>query len=154
MVLGFYISDESTGLGRGPYSFNPVRKLSTASATALTRLSFAPQNTCSQQDSKPRNITNADNHFRFAQNLRHGLSMNRAPPQRPPVHNFDSQQQAQSPLTQLANNMLLQRTTLQAGPEQADSYMGKGLNRINQLQPRRQERTPPFNLSESLLPFL
>jgi ATP-dependent DNA helicase HFM1/MER3 len=112
-----------------------------------TRLSLVPRNIYNQQEAEPRIITNAHHHFRFAQNLRQGLPVNRPAQQPPRTNNFNSQQ-TQSPLTQLANNMLLQRPMPQVSPEQMNLLQGQNASRLNQLQPRRQEITPPFNLSQ------
>ncbi|KAG0648723.1 hfm1 [Hyphodiscus hymeniophilus] len=137
----------STASGRSPHIFNSPRQPSTITDSTSTRLSLVPQNLYNQQENEPTVITNADNHFRFTQNLRHGLSINRVPPPSLPITNFDDQQQAQSPLTQLANNMFSQRITSHAGPEHPNIYKSQRLGRLSQLQPRRQEATPPFNLS-------
>jgi ATP-dependent DNA helicase HFM1/MER3 len=135
-------------LDRGSFDFNSAPQPSSTLRAVPTRLSLAPQNLYSQQESEPRVLTIADNHFRFAQNLRQGLPVNRAPPSLTTVIQSNNQQQAQSPLTQLANNILLQRPMPLAGPEQASGYKGQNISRLSQLQPRRQEHTPPFNLSE------
>jgi ATP-dependent DNA helicase HFM1/MER3 len=131
-------------LDRGSYDSESSRKPLTTSNTAPSRLSLAPRNIHAQSGNEPRTITNADNHFRFAQNLRQGLPVNRVAP--PQANNF-SNHQTQSPLTQLANNMLLQRPMPQASPE-VNLFQGMNPSRLNQLQPRRQEITPPFNLSK------
>lgn len=133
-------------LDRGTYNFDFAQQPSTASGTAPTRLSLAPQGKHNRKESEPRVLTNADNHFRFAQNLRQGVPMNRAPPP-PPVSNSIDQQQAQSPLTQLVNSMLLERPISQARPEQMNHFHSQNHSKLSQLQPRRQEITPPFNLS-------
>jgi ATP-dependent DNA helicase HFM1/MER3 len=122
-------------------SHQPITTLNTAS----TRLSLVPRNIYTQPESEPKAPTNAENNFRFAHNLRQGIPANRVPP--PPQTNNFPNQQVPSPLTQLANNMLLQRPVPQASPE-VNLFQGHSLNRLSLLQPRRQEITPPFNLSE------
>lgn len=124
-----------TAIDRGSYSIDPSHQSS--------RLSLAPRNIYNQQEAEPREPTNADHRFRFAQNLRQGLPANRASLQPPPANS--SSQEAPSPLTQLANNMLLQRPMQQT--------IHQNPNRLNELQPRRQEITPPFNLSKCLSLF-
>jgi ATP-dependent DNA helicase HFM1/MER3 len=114
--------------------------------TGPTRFSLANRSTYNQPDNEPRAVSNAENHFRFPQNLRRG-----APANQPAVwmNNFNHLP-AQSPFSQLATNMVLQRPVPQASPEQMNLFQGLNTNRLNQLQPRRQEITPPFNLSRWL----
>ena len=134
---------------RGSYGSETSRQPITTLNTGSARLSLIPRNIYAQSGSEPRAPTNAENHSRFAQNLRQGIPANHAPPLE--TNNFPNQQ-APSPLTQLANNMFLQRPMPQASPE-VTIFQRLSPNRLNLLQPRRQEITPPFNLSEYLTMF-
>jgi hypothetical protein len=130
-----------TILGRDPYGYESPEAL-VAPSTTTTRLSLAPRNIYNQQgERESRAITNADHHFRFAQNLRQGLPVSR-PPQ------TTSNTQAQSPLSQLATSMLLQRPIPETSPEHTSIFHGLRSNRLHKLQPQRQQVTPPFNLSK------
>ena len=135
---------------RSSYGSESSRQSLRTLNTAPTRLSLVPQNIYTRLDGELRVLSNADSHFRFAKNLRQGLPVNRVPPPQP-TNNFFNHQ-APSPITQLANNMLLQKPMPQASPE-VNLFHGLNPNRLNQLQPRRQEITPPFNLSEYLALF-
>jgi len=57
-----------------------------------------------------------------------------------------------SPMGQLTNAMLMHRSMPLAHtnpiPEVANAYQGLLSSRLNQLQPQKQQITPPFNLSE------
>lgn len=147
--------------GRAP--FDAPYHVQPAPPTGSNRLSFAPRNICHQPGQEHRTLSNVDNHFRFSQNLREGVPINPAPP-RPnnaqrlaPMeqqrNNLFSQQlnnaQSLDPIDQLANAMLLQKSMphSQAESQRANFFQGSHPSRINQLQPQRQQVTPPFNLS-------
>lgn len=138
-------------LDRDSYSSNASHPPLATLNNVPNRLSLLPRNGYAQPGNEPRTITNPDNHFRFARNLRQGLPVNNALPQPAPMMNDFSNQQGLSPLTQLANNMLLQRPMPLTSPE-VNFFHGVNPSRLKQLQPRRQESTPPFNLSK-VLPF-
>jgi hypothetical protein len=129
--------------GRSSFNYEPSRQ---QMSTIPGRLSLTPRNIYNQQDREPRTITNADNHFSFAQNLRQGLSVNQAPPR------LLNNMQQYSPISQLASNMLMQRQMqmpiLQDTPDPVNVFQGLHPNRLNPLQPQRQQVTPPFNLSK------
>jgi ATP-dependent DNA helicase HFM1/MER3 len=115
-------------------------------------------------------LSSADSHSRFAQNLREGMSMNVAPPRSnnmqqsvptAPQRNTLFSQQQNNPqsldsIDQLANAMLTQNLvpTLQAEPAPPNFFHRRQPSGINQLQPQKQQVTPPFNLSESPTSFL
>jgi ATP-dependent DNA helicase HFM1/MER3 len=115
-------------------------------STGPTRLSIAPRGLYNQPEREPRTITNADNYFRFAQNLRQGVPLNQQPPPRPAII-----QQADS-ISQLANAMLLPRQLPQAHPEPEPEplnfFQPLQPRFPNPLQPQKQQITPPFNLSK------
>lgn len=140
------------------------------STTVPGRLSLAPRNMYNQAEAEPRTISNAENHFRFTQNLRQGAPLKQFSPTDTSSYSFDARPQyltnrmyqnqdsltTQSPMTRLADAMLLNKTVV---PRQlhrpavdhesaAKSYL-KNLNsmRFNQSQPQKQQVTPPFNLS-------
>jgi hypothetical protein len=126
---------------RGPDNFEPSRQpLLPPAKEGPKRLSLAPRNIYNnQQDIEPSYITNADHHFKFGQNPRYGLPMTQQhlPPAVP----------VQSPISQLATNML-HKTVLQPSPGSAIFSQGIHPGRFKQLQPPKQQFTPPFNLSK------
>jgi ATP-dependent DNA helicase HFM1/MER3 len=146
-----------------PYHTQP------APFTGPNRISLAPRNMYNQFDQEDRALSNAENHFRFAQNLREGMPINLAPqrssnvrslgPMGPKRNILFSQQSTNSksvdPIDQLANAMLIQTSVppTQVEPETAGFFQGLHPNRINQLQSQRQQITPPFNLSKSTVSF-
>ncbi|KAI9052221.1 hypothetical protein LZ554_003579 [Drepanopeziza brunnea f. sp. 'monogermtubi'] len=163
-----------------------------APSTNRTRLTFPPRSMHSQPEPQPaselRTLSNADNHFRFAQNLRNGVALNQAlsrqknvlsgDPISPLVNAMLTQQRM--PLRQQIEQNIHQDMPFSQGHSDLDSLMSmdsngeldhdmlmqssmgqrqhnfgqpnfyQGLhssNRLNQLQPQRQQATPPFNLS-------
>jgi ATP-dependent DNA helicase HFM1/MER3 len=126
---------------RDTYTYEPPTQPLPIANTGPSRLSLAPRNIYSQQDREPRAITNADHHFKFGQNLRHGMPMNQ--PQ-PVANNVP----AQSPLSKLATNMLLQDRMLEGNKDPPNFFHGMHQDKFNQLQPPKQQITPPFNLSK------
>ncbi|CZR57128.1 related to ATP-dependent DNA helicase [Phialocephala subalpina] len=148
-----------SGFGRSSYEANPQPTSSFGASPGLSRLSFAPRNTSTQKsynqvEAQPRTLSNADNHFRFTQNLRQGMPLTQAQP-RPHIT------QSAEPIDQLVNSMLMQEPLPQARPhfaaalqtdygrqpEPANFFQGLHTSRLGQLQPQRQQVTPPFNLS-------
>jgi len=127
---------------RKSYNHEPPRQPMIAPSTGLPRLSLAPRSIYHQQDREPRAMTNADHHFKFAQNLRQGVPMNPTPAR---VH---SNMQMQSPISQLATNMFLQKPMPILAPEPMDYFHGIHQDRHNRVQSGKQQATPPFNLSE------
>jgi len=147
-------------IGRAP--FDALYHVQPAPPTGSNRLSFAPRNIYHQPSQEHITLSNADNHFRFAQNLRGGVPINPAPPRpnnaqllapREQKRNnlFSQQNNAQSldSIDQLANAMLLQKSMphSQTESQRANVFQGSHPPRINQLQPQRQQVTSPFNLS-------
>ncbi|KAF4626366.1 hypothetical protein G7Y89_g11796 [Cudoniella acicularis] len=151
------------GFGPGPASRNTLPETSSfndsvtgpftspqqallPSNTVQSRLSLAPRNIYSQLGKEPRSITNADNHFRFAQNLRQGAPIDNSRPRPPNPPAIDT-------IDQLANAMLMQRQNYRHIPlASADpgpaNFLQQPHTRIpNPLQPQKQQVTPPFNLS-------
>jgi len=134
------------------------------------RVSLAPRNIYNQPDQEPRTLSNADNHFRFTQNLREGAPMNPALPRpnmmqqseptAPQRNNLFSQRhpnsQSLDSIDHLANAMLIQKPvpSLQTEPAPPNFFHRRHPSGINQLQPQRQQVTPPFNLSKSSATFL
>ena len=126
--------------GQESDTFSP-RQTTQAPSTVPARLSLAPRSIYSQQDKEPRAITNADHNFKFARNLRQGIPIQQAQ-QRVPTT------QMQSPISQLATNMLLQRPMPKATPDTMSFLQSRHHDRLMELQPAKQQPTPPFNLSE------
>ncbi|CZS95956.1 related to ATP-dependent DNA helicase [Rhynchosporium agropyri] len=163
-------------------------QLPPASSTGRTRLSLAPPSMYNQPEREPRMITNADNHFRFTQNLRNGVSLSQALPRQFSMQSTDpisplatamltqqpmSLRQAQpaqsinwdlqliqrparreivrptEPLGLSPTDILAQNCTLQRQPhsDNADIFQGLPDSRLKQLQPQKQQVTPPFNLN-------
>ena len=60
----------------------------------------------------------------------------------------NSNMQTQSPIGQLATNMILQKPTPMPDPEPMNYFYGVHQDRLNQLKSGKQQATPPFNLSE------
>lgn len=121
-----------------------------------SRLSLPNKNVHPEPEKEMRVFSNADNHSRFAQNLREGVPFSQPPPiQR---QEFVPEREA---IGQLPNAMLVQnppylprltQVMSQArllAPEMASLFGSQPNNRLSQLQPRKQQITPPFNLSES-----
>ena len=131
--------------GRSSFNYEPSHHPLSNASTIPARISLVPRSIYNKPHREPRTITNADNHFRFAQNLRQGLPVNQAAPR-------SNNMQQYSPISQLANNMLMQRPMQmpvpQDTPDPADAFAELHPSRINQLQPQRQQVTPPFNLSK------
>jgi len=144
-----YILTSFTFVGQGSFGYELPRPH--PSTTIPGRVSLPPRNSYAQQ-SEPRGISNAQNHFGFVQNL-YNAPLGQASP-RP--SNFEYR----SPMSQLVNNMILQRPMQlpRANSTGSDTfYEGPQSNRLQQLQqlqPPRQQATPPFNLSKSFSPAL
>ena len=119
-----------------------------------------------QPDQEPRIPSNADNHFRFAQNLREGVPINPAAPPRTnlmqhsgpttqrgiPLFQQQTTSQPLHSIDQLANAILMQKSM---PPVQMDAAPANFFHShivqpstVNQLQPQKQQVTPPFNLSK------
>ncbi|KAG4443821.1 hypothetical protein IFR05_000721 [Cadophora sp. M221] len=163
-------------------------QLPSVTGTARTRLPFAPSTMYNPPEPEPRTITNADNHFKFTQNLRSGVLLSQALPRKLSMQSTDpisplatamlTQQsmplrqaqplqginrdlqpsQAQSRRETMAPNgapdpsptdFLMQQSMMQGQPTLVHSNFFQGLhsNRLSQLQPQRQQVTPPFNLN-------
>ncbi|KAH9216380.1 Sec63 Brl domain-containing protein [Leptodontidium sp. 2 PMI_412] len=153
-----------------------------------TRLSFAPPTMYNQPEREPRTIINADNHFKFTQNLRNGAALSQALPKQLSMQSTDpvsplatamlTQQsmplrqtqpllginrdlqfsQAQSRHETMAPNgapdpsptdFLMQQSMIHGQPTLGcgNFFPGSHSNRLSQLQPQRQQVTPPFNLN-------
>ncbi|TVY48471.1 ATP-dependent DNA helicase [Lachnellula occidentalis] len=107
------------------------------------RLSFPPRGLYDQPSREPRTITNADNHFRFAQNLHQNVPISQQPPPRPAIA------QQTDTISQIANAMLQKRQISQprTGPESMNYLQPPQPRQPNPLQPQMQQITPPFNLN-------
>ncbi|KAE9373450.1 P-loop containing nucleoside triphosphate hydrolase protein [Stipitochalara longipes BDJ] len=134
-----------------------------ATLAGSNRVSLAPLSIYNHPNQQPRTLSNADNHFRSAQNLREGRPINVAPlrpsqiqqpepmpPRRTPL--FPQQQTIPQPrdsIYQLANAMLMQNSmpSLQTQPTPPNFFHHRQPSRTNQLQPKKQQITPPLNLS-------
>ncbi|KAL2075798.1 hypothetical protein VTL71DRAFT_741 [Oculimacula yallundae] len=168
--------------------FTDRSQLQSGSSTARARLSFPLPSMYNQPEREPRTITNADNHFRFTQNLRNGVPLRQALPGQLSIQSADpisplatamlmqqplSFRQAQpeqginwdlqhgqgllrretvlptESLGSFVSNMSAHQSTLQRQPDFGHSTIFQGLpaNRLNQLQPQKQQITPPFNLN-------
>jgi ATP-dependent DNA helicase HFM1/MER3 len=130
---------KSTISGRNFQTHESSHQLIAAPSPNSNRLSLVSRSIYHQQERQPRAITNADHHFRFAQNLRQGLPVNRVAP-------AINQIGIQSPLSKLATDMLLQRPVPYVTAEPV--ALLQGLQPTNQMQSRRQHITPPFNLGQ------
>jgi len=157
-------------LGRIP--FDPPYHTHPGPLPGSSRLSLASRTIYNQHDQEPRMLSNADNHFRFAQNLREGRPTNPAPPRPDPMQQpgptgvqrnplFSQQRaisQSRDSIDQLANAMLMQNSmpmpSLQISPAPANFFHRRQPSAINQLQPQKQQVTPPFNLSKYSVVFL
>ncbi|TVY22859.1 ATP-dependent DNA helicase [Lachnellula hyalina] len=125
-----------------PY-FDTPRPPLPASNTSHSRLSFPPRGLYNQPSREPRTITNADNHFRFAQNLHQNVPISQQPPPRPAIA------QQTDTISQIANAMLHGKQISQprTGPEPIDYRQPPQPRQPNPLQPQMQQITPPFNLN-------
>lgn len=122
---------------KGPLDFEPISRTRPTTDSG-SRLSIPPRNIYQPQE---EDITTADQHFRFGQNLRCGKPANQ--PQTIP-----DAFPAQSPLSQLATNMLLPERAAQSALQLMNDFQSVQHDNYNQLQPRKQQITPPFNLSK------
>lgn len=57
-------------------------------------------------------------------------------------------QQGESPLSQLATNMIMQRPMQKASADSMGFAQNRQHDRVLELQPAKQQVTPPFNLSK------
>ncbi len=154
-------ADDCSTSGRvpfdAPYHSHP------APLTASNRISLGPRKVYNKPEQEPRILINADDHFRFAQNLRKGVPMNSATPNlmqhlRPtaqrnaPLFRQQITSQPLDSIDQLANAMLMQNSMppVQTDAAPANFFHGHGAQprTINKLQNQRQQVTPPFNLSK------
>lgn len=112
--------------------------------TSRGRFSFPPRRSYDQPSREPRTITNADNHFRFAQNLHQNVPISQQPPPRP------ANSQETDTISQLATSMLQGRQVSQprTRPEPMNYLQPLQPRQPNPLQPQMQQITPPFNLSK------
>lgn len=149
-LTGFTSAGPSTfGFGFGPARPSP----GPPSASNHGRVSLPPRSSYGLQ-SEPRAFSNTDTHVRFTQDLHHNIPFNQ-PSSRP--SNFLQQ----SP-DSLINNMLhhgsLQMSTRVCSPTQVFGVpqlpASTRVRQIQQLQPSRQQVTPPFNLSKSRISLL
>ncbi|TVY57869.1 ATP-dependent DNA helicase MER3 [Lachnellula cervina] len=111
--------------------------------TSRGRFSFPPRRSYDQPSREPRTITNADNHFRFAQNLHQNVPISQQPPPRP------ANSQETDTISQLATSMLQGRQVSQprTRPEPMNYLQPLQPRQPNPLQPQMQQITPPFNLN-------
>jgi hypothetical protein len=123
------------------YAHDTSLRPSQASSTVPSRFSLSSRSIYNQQDREPRSMANADNHLKLVQNLRQGVPINQ--------HRIDKTQM-DSPITQLATNMLLQRPMPMpaTASEPLHFLQNRHHDRLLQLQPAKQQLTPPFNLSK------
>ncbi|KAE8451600.1 hypothetical protein EG329_003673 [Mollisiaceae sp. DMI_Dod_QoI] len=142
-----------SGFDPASYDSNLPLQSSFGAVPGPSRLSFAPRNAHNQLVAPPRTLNNADNHFRFTQNLRQGMPLSQ-PAQRPHIpqstdtigHLVDAML-AQQPLPQSRPELTSTfRTEYTHEPETANFFQGLHTSRLSQLQPQRQQVTPPFNL--------
>ncbi|KAH8599771.1 Sec63 Brl domain-containing protein [Bisporella sp. PMI_857] len=105
------------------------------------RISLGPRPTYNQRDQEPRAMISTDHQFKFTQNLRQGLPLNQTQME------VASMQTTQSPLSRLATNMLLPRSVPQSNIASENYIQGVQQERLAQLQPPKQQITPPFNLT-------
>ena len=129
--------------GRDSYSFEP-RSESVAPRRTTSRLSLTPWSSQRRQERGQSSMMNADQHFRFTQNLRQGLPVIR---EAPITHNT----QAEIVLDQLATNILLQNPMPQHITEPAGMSRNVHDSRINDLEPQMQQVTQPFNFGKRFI---
>jgi hypothetical protein len=134
-----------TSLIGGTYYNQPIHPLPSQHQSSIPgRLSLAPRNIYNQhQPEPPRPLSNAENHFRFTQNLRADLPVNgdlrRDPSPRVPTRNNDS-------IGQLLNAMGSNRALPLARfrPEEQNDFLQKGLLGTSSIfQQHNQQHTPP-----------
>jgi hypothetical protein len=126
--------------GRDSYNFKPS-SVSGGSSRSTSRLTLAPWSSQHRQERGQNSVTNANQHFRFTQNLRQGLPVSCET-------STTNNRQAENILDQLATNMILQKPMIQPSPEHSGIFRGLRDSRVNELQPQMQQVTPPFNLSK------
>jgi len=141
-------------------SFDASYHAKPAPFTGSSRLSLAPRKVYSEHAQEPRVLSNANNHFRYALNLREGLPINPASarPDRMQASVQSGQQrnafslqpnntQPRSGINDLANTLLIQKSMPPSQPDPEPNFFhAHQASRINQLQPQKQQVTPPFNL--------
>ncbi|PQE33552.1 hypothetical protein CJF32_00003432 [Rutstroemia sp. NJR-2017a WRK4] len=121
------------------------------------RLTFPPRHSHAfqQADSEAfsdnatsRVLTSADNYFKVLQDLDQSVPRSHPPLSRNPTSRLGQNQQP-SPITQLANNMFSQTSMSlpRSNPFMSQSIFQKETNKIRELQPQKQQFTPPFTLS-------
>jgi hypothetical protein len=121
------------------------------------RLTFPPRNSHAfqQADSEVFNdnaasrvLTSADNYFKVLQDLDQSVPRSHPPLPRIPTSRPDQNQQP-SPITQLANNMFSQTSMPmpRSNPFMSQNIFQTETNKIQELQPQKQQFTPPFTLS-------
>ena len=89
-------------------------------------------------------MMNADQHFKFTQNLRQGLLVIREAP-------ITNNTQAEIALDQLATNIFLQNPMPQHIPEPVGMSRNVHDSRINDLEPQMQQVTQPFNFGKRFI---
>jgi hypothetical protein len=121
------------------------------------RLTFPPRHShvFQQADSEAFNnnvtsrvLTSADNYFKVLQDLDQSVPRSHPPLSRIPTSRL-SQNQQPSPITQLANNMFSQTSMPlpRSNPFMSQNIFQTETNKIRELQPQKQQFTPPFTLS-------
>jgi hypothetical protein len=153
-------SDNISTSDRVPFGVPP--HINPPPFTSSNRVSLAPQNIYNLPYQDSRMLENSGNDFRFAQHLHEGAPMTRPP--RPNIMQqsvisasqrsilFSQERSNSQPvdsIDHLANAMLTQKLapSLQRELTPSNSFYRRQLRRINQLQPQKQQVTPPFNLS-------
>jgi hypothetical protein len=158
---------------RTPFTSTPS-KLPAPSVPALgnRRITLPPQNIYSQQAETSNYISNANNRFMVARNLRGGVPIHPTPvsastaSQQPGtnpryqnnmLYQRQRNQNEASPMTQLADAMLLdipmqlpsrQPQESHSMPEQGNFFQNLQGSGLNRLQSQKQQITPPFNPSK------
>lgn len=153
-----YHYNESGYLSRSTSNTQELQPPAPYSATNTQgRLTFPPRSShvSQQADSAvfidhaaSRVLTSADNYFKVLQDLDQPV-----PKSHPPLSRISTsrpgQNQQPSPITQLANNMFSQTSMPmpRSNPLRSQNIFQSQSNKIRELQPQKQQFTPPFTLS-------
>jgi len=154
LILKILRESNCCSVGRDSFAHEPSYHQPVVPIGGPARISLPTRRSYTLEIKGPGSIANADNYFGNSQHERQGgVTIN------PSQQRVADAQPFQSPISQLATNMVFQRVmpsrTFMPEPSvQQDSttkpasfYQKVNLGRLQQLQPSKQQLTPPFNLS-------